>query len=466
MSDGTKIALDALQRALPGFVSLPGTDAYQHAVSIWNGAITRRPAAVAHCRSAEDVSRAVSYAVAHGIELSVRGGGHNFAGNALCSGGLTIDLSPLQAVSIDARARRARCGGGATWAQLDGACQEHGLAVTGGMISHTGVAGLTLGGGLGWLHARMGLSCDNLVSAEVVTADGTILRASESDRADLFWGLRGGGGNFGVVTEFEFRLTQVGPIIQVGMLFCIPERARAMLQLANELSRNMSHDSGMFIGGMSAPPAPFVPAQFQGQSCFVLMIAGLGDPEVHARQVEAVRKAVAPDFELVTPMPYVALQKMFDESAAWGTFAYEKALSLRDLSKGAIDVLIEHVTLRQSPASFIPILVLGGAYADVPESAVAFGGGRDKRFIVNFTAMAPTRALFEADSAWARAAWSALTPHAEDLGSYVNYLVEPDQARVQAAYGAAKYQRLATLKAKYDPGNVFHLNANIHPTPS
>jgi FAD/FMN-containing dehydrogenase len=463
MSTRAKIDLPALQRAVPDQISLPGTAEFERATSIWNGAIKRRPAAVAHCRNAEDVSRAIRHAAEHSIEVSVRGGGHNFAGNALCDSGLTLDLSPMHQVSVDRERLLARCGGGATWAQLDGACQAHGLAVTGGMISHTGVGGLALGGGLGWLHARMGLTCDNLVSAEVVTADGRILRASEIEHPELFWGLRGGGGNFGVVTEFEFRLTRVGPLIQLGMFFYLAERSAEMLRFANDFTREISRDTGVFIGGMSAPPAPFVPAEFQGQPCFALLVAGLGDPAAHAKQVEAIRRAARPDFELVTPMPYTELQKMFDASAAWGTLGYEKAVYLRDLSHAAIDVLVKHVPLRAAPTSFIPILVLGGAYADVPEESVAFGGKRDIRFVVNFTALAPTPELFEADTAWVRNAWADLVSYADDVGSYVNYIVEADQARVVAAYGERKYGRLAAIKAEYDPDNMFRLNANIRP---
>lgn len=463
MSTRANIDLTALQRVLPDQISLPGAAEYERATSIWNGAIEHRPAAVAHCRNAEDVSRAIRHARELSIELSVRGGGHNFAGNALCPGGLTLDLSPMHQVSVDPERQLARCGGGATWAQLDGACQAHGLAVTGGMISHTGVGGLTLGGGIGWLHSRMGLTCDNVVSAEVVTADGRILRASETEHPELFWGLRGGGGNFGVVTEFEFRLTRVGPLVQLGMFFYLGERSREMLRFANQFTREISRDTGVFIGGMSAPPAPFVPAQFQGQPCFALLVAGLGDPAEHATQVEAIRNAVRPDFELVTPIPYTELQKMFDASAAWGTLGYEKAVYLRDLSDPAIDVLVKQVPLRASPASFIPILIFGGAYAEVPDDSVAFGGKRDTRFVVNLTALAPTRELFDADTAWVRNAWAELVPYAEDIGSYVNYIVEADQERVLAAYGEAKYERLAAIKAKYDPENVFHFNANIRP---
>lgn len=457
-------SFEQLERMLPKGVSRSGDARYAEAVAIWNGAIARRPAAVAHCNNAEDVQRALLFAREHHIELSVRGGGHNFAGNALCDGGLMIDLSPQRDVMVDVARRRARCGGGTRWSELDAACQAHGLAVTGGMISHTGVAGLTLGGGLGWLHGKMGLACDNLVSVEIVTADGQILRASESAHAELFWGLRGGGGNFGVVTEFEFELMPVGPTVQLGAFFYELERAKQMLRLSNEITRGLDDDWGAFLCGMSAPPAPFVPVQHQGRLCFALVLAGLRDEQAHAPLFDHIRKTLPPLFELVTPIPYVQLQSMFDASAPWGVHAYEKAVYLDELTDPAIDAIISHFPRKQSALSFLPIIVMGGEYARIPEDAVAFGGKRSTRFAVNITAMTHDPAQLEAEVAWARACWSELAKHASSTGSYVNYIVEQDTARVRASYGEAKYARLSALKAKYDPANIFHMNANIKPS--
>jgi FAD/FMN-containing dehydrogenase len=374
-----------------------------------------------------------------------------------------IDLSTQRSVTVDPGQRRARCGGGTRWAELDAACQQHGLAVTGGMISHTGVAGLTLGGGLGWLHTKLGLSCDNLASVEIATADGRILRASEREHAELFWALRGGGGNFGVVTEFEFKLSPIGPIVQLGAFFYELERGKDMFRLANQLTRELDDDTSVFLCGLDAPPAPFVPAAHHGRSCYAILMVGLGAAEAHARLVDNIRGALAPLFELVTPIPYTALQTMFDASAPWGIHAYEKAVYLDDLSDAAIDVIVRQFPRKRSPLSFMPVLVLGGQYARVSEAAVAFGGKRSTRFAVNITGMTQDPAAFEAEVAWAREFWSELVTHADDVGSYVNYIVEPDQERVRASYGEAKYARLAAIKAEYDPHNVFHLNANIRP---
>lgn len=452
-----------LETALPGRVSYAGDPRYTEAVAIWNGAIARKPAVVAHCRDAEDVRRVLGFVREHQLELSVRGGGHNFAGHALTEGGVMIDLSSQRCVAVDPQARRARCGGGTRWAELDAACQQHGLAVTGGMISHTGVAGLTLGGGLGWLHSKLGLACDNLVSVEIVTADGRVLCACEGEHSELFWAVRGGGGNFGVVTEFEFKLAPIGPIVQLGGFFYALEQGKDMLRLADQLARELGDDTGMFLCGMDAPPAPFVPPEHQGRSCYALVMVGLGSTEAHARLVDKIRAQLPPLFELVTPIPYTALQSMFDASAPWGVHAYEKAVYLDELSDAAIEVITRHFPLKRSPLSFMPVIVLGGQYARVPEDSVAFGGKRSTRFAVNITGMTLDPAAFEGEVAWARAFWSELVVHAENVGSYVNYIVEPDAARVRASYGPAKYARLTAIKAEYDPHNMFHLNANIRP---
>ncbi|MET0387007.1 MAG: FAD-binding oxidoreductase [Polyangiales bacterium] len=458
-----KVDYTALERALTGQVSYPGDARYNDAVSLWNGAIKRRPAAVAHCRDAVEVSSAIMFAKDSGCELSIRGGGHNPAGNALSPGGLTIDLSAMREVKVDPGRRRARCGGGARWLELDAACQEHGLAVTGGMISHTGVAGLTLGGGVGWLHAKAGLSCDNLISAQVVTSDGVVVRATESEHTDLFWALRGGGGNFGVVTELEFRLTQVGPVVQLGAFFYRPDKAAAMLRFANELTRTLDDDFGVFIAALNAPAAPFVPPEWQQQLCYVLAVVGFGEPELHAHAVQAIRKAVPPTFELVTPIPYVELQRMFDASAPWGIHAYEKGLYLEELTDEVIEVITRNVLQKPTAQSFVPILALRGAYARAGEGSVAFGGRRSHRYSVNISGLTHDPAQLEPAVAWTRAFWSELVSHADGIGSYVNFIFEPDEARVRASYGPAKYERLAAVKAKYDPGNLFHLNANIKP---
>jgi FAD/FMN-containing dehydrogenase len=456
--------LDVLRAEVDGSVCLPGDEGFAEACNIWNGAISRRPSVVVRCLGPADVRAALRHARGEGLEISVRGGGHGFSGAALCDGGLTIDLSLMRSVEIDPEGKRATCGGGVTWAELDGAAQQHGLAVPGGFISHTGIAGLTLGGGMGWLTRQAGLSCENLVGAEVVVPDGRVLRASESEHPDLFWALRGGGGNFGVVTSFEFRLTAVGPFVQLGLFFFAPHQGKEMFRFARDYVETLPSDCGIFIGALNAPPEPFVPDEYQLQPGYALVVVGFGDEAAHAQMIAPIRASLSPAFELVTPMPYVALQQMFDPSAPWGILGYEKAVYLDDMSDGAIDVLTTHFPKKASPLSFVPIFSLGGAYRSASPDAVAFGGSRATRWVVNLAAVAPTAELLEADTAWVRAFWADLVRHASGVGSYVNFMSEYDEDRVRASYGAERYARLAAIKALYDPDNVLHLNANIKPT--
>jgi FAD/FMN-containing dehydrogenase len=456
-------ALEEFRAGFDGEALLPGDAAYDEARSVWNGDIDRRPALIARCGAPMQVAEAIALARREGMELSVRGGGHNFAGSAVCDDGLMIDLSPMNDVTVDAGARRARCGGGATWADLDGATQQHGLAVTGGFISHTGVGGLTLGGGMGWLTRKAGLTCDNLISAEVVLADGQVVRASADQHENLFWAIRGGGGNFGVVTEFEFALHEVGPLVQLGLFFWGADQGVEALRVSRDIVAGLPEGVGALIAGLSAPPAPFVPQEHQLAPGFALLIGSFGSPEEHAEIVAPVREALAPLFELVTPIPYTQLQKMFDEGNAWGTHAYEKALYLDELSDEVIAIFADRLPRKASPLSFVPVFPLDGAYADVGEDDTAFGGSRSARFVFNIAAICPVPELLEADRAWVRGFWEALRPHASGAGSYVNFMTDIEEDRVRAAYGAAKYDRLSRIKADYDPENVFHLNANIKP---
>jgi FAD/FMN-containing dehydrogenase len=443
-------------------VLTPGEAGYDEARSVWNGEIDRRPAVIAGCKRADDVVAAIAFARARNVELSVRGGGHNYAGRAVCDDGVMIDLSRMNTVTVDPTAKRAFAGGGATWADFDAATQAHGLAATGGVISHTGVGGLTLGGGMGWLTRKAGLSCDNLLGVEIVTADGRVLHASDRENADLFWAVRGGGGNFGVVTTFEFALHDVGPIVNLALLFWPAEQGAAALRLARDTIAKLPEGMGALVAAMSAPPAPFVPEQYQLMNGVALMIAGWDSPEQHLEAIAGAREAMPPLFELITPIPYTEMQKMLDESAPWGILAYEKALYLDEMSDAATDVIAEWLPKKASPMSLVPIFPLDGAYARVDDNATAFGGSRSTRWVVNMDATGPTPELLEADRAWVRAFWDALRPHANGSGSYVNFIADDDDQRVRDSYGE-KYKRLARIKAEYDPDNVFHLNANIKP---
>jgi FAD/FMN-containing dehydrogenase len=446
-----------------GEVVVPGDPSYDEVRSVWNGDIDRYPAVIARCSTADQVAAALKFGRREGLEISVRGGGHSFAGFSVCNGGLMINLSEMRQVSVDPGTRRARCGGGATWADVDAATQPYGLAVPGGIVSHTGIAGLTLGGGMGWLTHRAGLTCDNLVSAEVVTADGRILTASAQENADLFWAIRGGGGNFGIVTSFEYRLHEAGPLAHLGLFFWGVDQGAEALRLSRDFAAALPAAMGTIIAGLCAPPQPFVPEQYHFVPGYALLVAGWGSAEDHEQAVKPIRQALPPLFELVTPIPHTELQKMFDEAYHWGIFAYEKALYLDELTDEAIAVVTEHVPRMSSPLSFVPILRLDGAYLQVADDETAFGGSRTPCYALNIAAASSSPEGLEADRAWVRSFWEALRPHAGGSGSYVNFMAEHDDDRVRASYGPTKYERLAHIKAAYDPDNVFHLNANITP---
>jgi hypothetical protein len=456
-------SVETLRAVMGGPVIGPADGDYDQARRVWNAGIDRRPAMIARCASAADVAAAVTFAAEHDLEITVRGGAHSMSGASVADRGLMIDLSQLNQVSVDPQAKRARAGGGALLAGLDAATQAHGLAVPAGVVSHTGVGGLTLGGGMGWLTRQAGLSIDNLVSAQVVTADGQIRRAAVDENPDLFWAIRGGGGNFGVVTEFEFRLHEVGPVVQVGLLFWGLEQGPDMLRLAREIIAALPRELNIIIAGLNAPPAPFVPEQHHHRPGYALAVAGFGSAGQHHQVLARIRQALPPLWEFATPMPYVALQQMLDEANAWGFHTYDKGTYLEDLSDEAIEIVAGHLPRKSSPLSALLFYRLDQAYSQAGEDDTAFSGGRSPRFAVFIVAVCPTPQLLAADRTWARSFWEALRPHSPGPGSYVNAMTEFDDDRVRAAYGPAKYDRLATIKAKYDPQNLFHHNANIQP---
>jgi len=460
-------ATTAFRATFSGEVFAPADADFDQALTeaLWNGDINHQPALLTRPRSTKDVAAAIAFARAQGLELSVRGGGHGYAGKAVVPDGVVIDLSRLDTVRVDPAARRATVGGGADWAALDAATIEHGLAVTGGTISHTGVAGLTLGGGLGWLMSRQGLSCDNLVAATLVTADGRTVHVSEQEHPELLWGLRGAGTNFGVVTELVFALHEVSPLANVGLFFWRPEDAAAPLRLARDLLVDLTPEMGALIAGISAPPEPFVPVETQGKPGIAVIVVSWGPAAEHAAAVEPLR-ALDPLFELVTPIPYVALQQMLDAGSPWGIRAYDKSLNLDELSDGAIEVIVDAVARKRSPTSLVPLFPLRGRVREIADAATSFGTPRSRRWAVSFEAIALDEEDFAADKEWARAAWTALRPFAPDEGAYVNFEYDADAERVLASYGREKYNRLAALKAEWDPDNVFRSNVNISPQPA
>jgi FAD/FMN-containing dehydrogenase len=453
---------DGLRAGLQGAVLAPGDEGYDDARRLWNAEHVREPAVIVQARSAADVQAAVRYAVAEGLEIAVRGGGHHIAGLSSVDGGLMIDLSRLNHVTVDPEARRARVGGGALLRDLDAATQEHGLAVPAGIVSHTGVGGLTLGGGMGLLTRMHGLSIDNLESVQVVTADGGILRAAEDENADLFWAVRGGGGNFGVVAEFEFRLHQVGPMVHYGIVFWGQEQGAQLLHAARELIPALPREVNTMIACLNAPPAPFVPPEHHFKLGYALLVVGFGSAEQHAEAMAQVRGLLPPLFELSTPMPYVAVQQLQDEPNAWGTYHYEKGTYLDELSDEAIDTITEYLPRKTSPLSVAMFYHLDHGYLETAEDATAFSGQRTERYAMFVIATTPVLEALDAERAWVRSFWDALQPHAVNIGSYVNGMADADEARLRASYGD-KYDRLAQLKRKYDPDNVFHRNLNIKP---
>jgi FAD/FMN-containing dehydrogenase len=351
--------------------------------------------------------------------------------------------------------------GGALLGDVDAATQEHGLAVPLGAISHTGVGGLTLGGGMGWLTRLGGLAIDNMVSAEVVLADGRVVRASAEDQPDLFWAIRGGGGNFGVVTEFEFRLLDVGPIVQFGLFFWPQDQGRDVLRLARDVIRDSPRTINIIpAAALTAPPAPFVPAEHVGTVGYALLVTGVGDPAEHQEVVERLRGALPPLFEMVAPMPYTAVQQLLDEANAWGFAAYEKSGYFAELTDEVIDVVTEHVPRKTSPLSVVLFYRLDQAYCETGEDDTAFGGGRSPRWIAFSIGLTPTPEMLPAERAWVRGLWDALAPLALSRGTYVNALEVQHSGEVRDAYGT-KYDRLAAVKSTYDPANVFHRNVNI-----
>ncbi len=452
-----------LRSDIRGEVVGAADEGYDEGRRVWNAAVDRRPVATAHCLDEADVQAAVRFATGNGLEIAVRGGAHSMSGAAVVDDGIVIDLGLMNQVHVDPEAKRVVVAGGALLADVDAATQAHGLAVPAGLVSHTGVGGLTLGGGMGWLTRMGGLTIDNLLSARVVTADGEARVASPSENADLFWAIRGGGGNFGVVTEFEFALHEVGPMVSFALLFWSLDDGGAMLRHARGVIDALPDDVNVMVGGLNAPPAPFVPEQHQLQPGYVALVVGTGAPEHHAEVVAALGTGVPPLFQFATPMPFVELQKMLDEANGWGLYCYDKGCYVDALTDEVIDVVTTYVPKKVSPLSLALFYRLDGAYSQVPDDATAFSGGRSARFGVFMIGVCPVTEMLPAEREWVRSMANALAPLASD-GLYVNAATDFDsRSPVEAAYGAEKYARLGGIKATYDPGNVFHRNANITP---
>jgi FAD/FMN-containing dehydrogenase len=450
-----------LRTRFRGALLRPGEEGYDEARRVWNGAIDRRPALIARCAGSDDVVEAVRFARERGLLVSVRGGGHAVAGHAVCDGGLMIDLSLMKAVQADPGARTARAAGGVLWGELDRATQRAGLATTGGIISHTGIAGLTLGGGLGHLMRKVGLTVDNLLSVDLVTADAERMHVDAETEPELFWGLRGGGGNFGIVTAFEYRLHPVGPMVLGGPIFWPLADAPEVLRFLRGFAPEAPDELGITIAARLAPPMPFLPAEQYGKPILALILVWAGDLAEGQKAIQPLRGVGKPIADVVRPVPYVAVQTMLDAGAPHGMHYYWKSHRIPELSDQVVEAIVGGVESITSPLSQIGGWAVGGAVSRVDPQATAVGA-REVGVELNVTAAwSPADPDGERHTAWVRRVWGAMRPFS--VGVYANFLSDEDAVGVQAAYGA-RLRRLTALKDRYDPTNFFRMNANVPPS--
>ena len=451
-----------LREAVQGAILTAGDEGYEDASSVWNGAHDgRRPALIVRCTGAADVIAAIGFARSNDLTIAVRGGWHSVAGFSTCDNGLVIDLSPMSSVRVDPESRRATVGGGAVWANVDHETQAHGLATTGGLVSSTGVGGFTLGGGIGWLMRRHGLACDNLVSADVVTADGRLVHASETENADLLWGLRGGGGNFGVVTQFELQLHPVGPMVYAGPIFYSADADRDLLRAFRAWAGDAPDEITALVNLTTAPPLPVIPSEWHGKKVAAFIAVSAGPLETGDSLVAGFRDVAEPIADLLGPMPYQVIQTLIDPLWGKGINSYFKATNLARLDDELIDRLSDLHVAAPGPQCEIHVHQMGGAIARVADDATAFAE-RSMPYVLNAVTGWHDASAGSSHRQWARdvidAAGDATTGRA-----YVNFLGDTDAGR--SSYGAETYDRLVELKNEYDPSNVFKLNQNIEPQP-
>ncbi len=453
-------AFEKLKSSLRTPILQPGDEGYDQARTIWNAMIDRKPALIVRCQGVSDIRRAVEFAREHGILTAVRGGGHNIAGNAICDAGMVIDLSGMRSVRVDPFARKAYVEPGATLGEVDREAQVFGLATPLGINSTTGVAGLTLGGGFGWLSRKYGMTVDNLIGADVVTADNRFIHASETENPDLFWALRGGGGNFGIVTSFEFRLYDVGPEVYSGLVVYPLSEAQSALRQYRELVPRLSDDANIWVIMRKCPALPFVPPEFHGKEIIVFAIFYAGNPEKGQKELEPVRHFGNKAAEFIGVQPYAAWQTAFDPLLAPGFRNYWKSHNFKEISDGAIDTAIKYAENLPSEQCEVIFALLGGAASRKPVDATAYAH-RDANFILNVHGRWDNQSGDKRVVEWARGVFRDMTPYATG-GVYVNFMTGEETDRVKAAYGPA-YERLMAIKKKYDPNNLFSMNQNIRP---
>lgn len=444
-----------------GTLLRPTDPGYDDARRVFNGMIDRSPAVIARCRDASDVAAVVEVAREQHLPLSVYGGGHGVTGSAVVDAGLCVDLRDMRTIEVDAQARTARVDAGCTWRQVDAATQQHGLAVTGGRMSSTGVAGLALGSGSGWLERKFGFTCDSLLEAEVVVADGRVVTASQDVNPDLFWGLRGGGGNFGVVTRFTFNLHPLGPIVLGGMLIYPAAMAGDLVRFWRDFMSAAPDEVGSGVAFLTAPPAPFVPEPVRGQPIVGVIVCYAGPVEQGQEVLAPLLEFGPPAVNMVQPMPYTAVQQLTDEGAPAGMQNYWTGDFLTDLPDEAVDALTGLATRPVSPLTQIILMAGGGAIARVPDDATAFGERRAP-WNMHLISMWPDPADTETNISYTRSIATAMKPWTTGR-TYLNFIGDEGTGRVEAAYGPEKYARLQQLKRQWDPDNLFRHNQNIAP---
>jgi FAD/FMN-containing dehydrogenase len=453
-------SVDDLKASFRGELVRPSDAGYDERRKVWNGSIDRHPALIARCTGVADVRTAVRFARKHELLTAVRGGGHSFPGHSTCDGGIVIDLGPMKGIRVDPEARTVRAQAGVLLGELDRETQAFGLAVPAGIVTHTGVAGLTLGGGTGWIQRKYGLTIDNLQSVDLVTADGEFVKASDKENPDLFWGVRGGGGNFGIVTDFEFRLNPLGPQVMAGPIFWPMEEAPKVLRFYRDWLAGSPDELMTVVMQRKAPALPVVPPEVVGKHVIVVGACYAGPVEDGQRVMQPLKSFGSPVLDLCRPKPFVAHQASFDPSFRHGWWYYVRSCDVAELNDDIIDIMAEYGKRIESPITSVALWQMGGAVARVGQNETAFNG-RKAGFTFNINGNSVSAEGFEAEREWARAYWSALAPY--HTSAYVNFLMEEGENRIRQAYGAEKYDRLKALKRKYDPTNLFRLNQNIAP---
>jgi FAD/FMN-containing dehydrogenase len=455
-----RAAVSALEESFRGQLVRQADADYDEQRKIWNGSIDRRPALIARCVGVADVIAALRFAREQRLLVALRSGGHSYPGLSVCDAGMVIDLGQMKGIRVDPEARTARAQAGVLLGELDREAQAFGLAVPAGIVTHTGLAGLTVGGGIGWLERKYGLTIDQLLSVDLVTADGEFVRASETENPDLFWGVRGGGGNFGIVTEFEFRLNPVGPMVLAGPILWAMEDSPEVMRFYRDWITEVPDELTTIVTFRRVLPSPLVPSELHGKHVVIIGCCYAGPIEEGEEVVRPLRGFGSPLLDMCAPKPFVAHQASLDPSFPHGWWYYIRSCNLAELGDEVVDIMANHGLRIASPVTVFSIYHLGGAVVRVGEDDAAFTG-REAGHTVNVIGITKSGERFDPEREWARGLWSALEPYHQNV--YVNFLMEEGEERVRQAYGRQKYDRLKALKRRYDPNNFLRLNQNIPP---